>query len=364
MYTGTMLLNAAQVEPSRWAERGIGAAVVTGALLVHACTPRIGLYLQNFLGIFKIVVLLFIIVTGFVALGQDRVSPSNFTNAFEGATNVSAASMCSALYSVIWAFIGYSNAFYALSGEFTCLALPQQVHIARVQELTVAQRTEVRNPIRTAKRAAPLALLVVTILYMLVNIAFFAAVPKSTIISSNRLLAAEFFGIMFNSQAANRAVSVLIALSAIGNVLSVLFGQGRINQELGREALIPFSKFFASNKPFDTPFAGLALQWAVTLVIILAPPGGDVYAFLLNLISYPLNCVNVLVSVALLLLTLRRAHYNWQSPIRATLPVIIFFLLANLFLVVVPLVKPDPGQEPYTDLPYWLHVGAFTEFCP
>lgn len=116
---------------------------------------------------------------------------------------------------------------------------------------------------------------------MLVNIAFFAAVPKETILSSNRLLAAEFFGAMFGDRA-NRAVSVLIALSAIGNVLSVLFSQGRINQELGREGVLPFSKFFGSNKPFDTPFAGLALQWAVTLVIVLAPPEGDVYAFLLS----------------------------------------------------------------------------------
>lgn len=97
-----------------------------------------------------------------------------------------------------------------------------------------------------------------------------------------RLVASLFIEKMFG-QSAGRAINVIIALSAIGNVLAVIFGQGRINQELGREGVLPFSKFFASNKPFNAPFAGLALQWAVSLVIMLAPPEGDAYSFLLNL---------------------------------------------------------------------------------
>lgn len=49
-----------------------------------------------------------------------------------------------ALYNVIWSYIGYSNANYALS--------------------------ETKNPVRTLKIAAPLALGLVSILYMLVNV--------------------------------------------------------------------------------------------------------------------------------------------------------------------------------------------------
>ncbi|KAK4049712.1 hypothetical protein OIV83_003987 [Microbotryomycetes sp. JL201] len=333
VYAGTLLLNAGQLEATRWRERGIGVGVVMFALLIHAVTPKWGLRLQNALGIFKIGVLLFIVIAGFVALGGHVKAgvpePSNFSNAFAGAGSINASSFVNGLYSVIWSFIGYSNVFYALS--------------------------EVRNPIRTVKIAAPLALGAVALLYMLVNIAYFAAVPKDRILDSNRLLAAEFFTAMFGNSA-GRAVSVLIALSAIGNSMAVLFGQGRINQELGREGVLPFSKFFGSNRPFNTPFAGLALQAAVTLVIILAPPGGDVYGFLLNLISYPLNIFNVLVSFALIVISLRRDHYKWQPPIKATLPVCIFFFAANVFLVIVPMIKPEAGSEPYSDLPYWLHV--------
>ncbi len=123
-----------------------------------------------------------------------------------------------ALYNVIWSYSGYSNANYALS--------------------------ETKNPVQTLKRAAPAALLLVSILYMLTNvsrslsfkfrnnsltllqIAYFAAVPKADIVSSGRIVAATFFRNMFG-KSAERVLSVFVALSAFGNVLSVIFSQGR-----------------------------------------------------------------------------------------------------------------------------------------
>lgn len=49
-----------------------------------------------------------------------------------------------ALYNIIWSYIGYSNANYALS--------------------------ETKNPVRTLKIAGPLALSSVAVLYMFVNV--------------------------------------------------------------------------------------------------------------------------------------------------------------------------------------------------
>lgn len=39
-----------------------------------------------------------------------------------------------------------------------------------------------------------------------------------------------------------------------------IFSQGRVNQELGREGILPFSKFWASSKPFNAPLSGLGLR--------------------------------------------------------------------------------------------------------
>lgn len=249
---GEYILQAAQVEVNRFNQRAIGIACITSAFLIHGLALKWGLRLQNFLGVIKIVILLIIIIGGFVALGGHvklDVQPDNFTNAFSGTTG-SAYGVVNALYNVIWSYIGYSNANYALS--------------------------ETKDPVRTLKRAGPLALGIVAILYMLANIAYFAAVPRDELVGSGRILAATFFRNVMGPHA-ERALSVFVALSAFGNVLSVIFSQGRIVQELGREGILPFSGFFASNKPFGAPLAGLFEHWVVSMIIMLAPPPGDAY---------------------------------------------------------------------------------------
>lgn len=40
---------------------------------------------------------------------------------------------------------------------------------------------------------------------------------------------------------------------------------------------------------------------------------------------------------------------------RATLPVTLFFLLSNVYLVIAPFVPPSDGNSVYEALPYYLH---------
>ncbi|KAL2841271.1 amino acid/polyamine transporter I [Aspergillus pseudoustus] len=329
---GQYILNAAEVEVDRWNQRGIGLACITAAFLIHAFALKWGLRLQNFLGVIKLLVILIIIVSGWVALGGHTKldeTPHNFRNAFDGTTG-SGYGIVMSLYNVIWSFIGYSNANYALS--------------------------ETKNPVRTLKIAAPLAIGSVGILYMFVNIAYFAAVPLEDFKAAESIVAAVFFRNMFGPRA-EKAMSVFVALSAFGNVLSVIFSQGRIVQELAREGILPFSKIWASNKPFKSPAAGLFEHWVVSVIIMLAPPPGDAYNFLLNLISYPLSIVNVFVSAGLIYIYLTREKNfpNWNPGIRATLPVTLFFCLANIYLVIAPYIPPSGGESVYNDLPYYLH---------
>ncbi|TIA30117.1 amino acid transporter [Aureobasidium pullulans] len=327
---GEYILNAAQVPVNRWNQRGIGLACITSAFLIHGLALKWGLRLQNILGVIKLIILLIIVFAGFAALGGHlRIEkPNNFDNAFEGTTG-SAYGVVTALYNVIWSFIGYSNANYSMS--------------------------EMKNPVRTLKIAAPTAIMIVGVLYLLANVAYFAAVPKEDIVSSGRILAAQFFRNVFGLRA-ERALSVFVALSAYGNVLSVIFSQGRLVQELGREGILPFSRLWASNKPFNAPFMGLFEHWAVSVIIMLAPPPGDAYNFVLNVISYPLSVVNVFVSIALIWIYTHKEEFQWNPPVKATLPVAIFFFLSNVYLVIAPFVPPPtPEQNQYTSLPYYLH---------
>ncbi|KIK53749.1 hypothetical protein GYMLUDRAFT_49186 [Collybiopsis luxurians FD-317 M1] len=329
---GEYILEAANIEPGRWTLRFVGFFCVTFAFLLHGTSLKWGLYLQNGLGVFKFVVLVLVVVAGFLALGGHVDNgtgrkPGNFEHAFEG-TTASVSSICLSLYNVIWSYMGFSNINYALS--------------------------EVKNPKRTIRIAGPLAILVVTILYILANISYFAAASKAEITGSGRLVAALLFKNVFGSKT-ERMLDVFVALSALGNVLSVIFSQGRVNQELGREGVLPFSKFWASNKPFNAPFAGLGLHWAVCLIVIFALPPGDAYNFVLNVITYPLSIINAVISFGIIYLTLLRPYDDWSSVNRWALAAAAFFGSANVFLVVVPLTRPPAGAEPYQSLPYWTH---------
>ena len=146
---------------------------------------------------------------------------------------------------------------------------------------------------------------------------------------------------------------------------------------MGREGILPFSKLWVSNKPFNAPAAGLFEHWVVSVIIMLAPPPGDAYNFLVkyvppphkidpsnkqqtnnnSLISYPLSIVNCFVSGGLIYiyLTQKTNFPDWAPGIRATLPVTIFFFLSNCYLVVAPYVPPTPDQNVYEELPYYLH---------
>lgn len=80
-----------------------------------------------------------------------------------------------------------------------------------------------KDPSRTIRIAGPLGIAVVTVLYMLANVAYFAGASKEEITHSGRLVAALLFRNVYGVNA-ERILSAFIALCAIGNVLSVVCG--------------------------------------------------------------------------------------------------------------------------------------------
>jgi len=161
-------------QPAPIATRLAGVLCLTFTLLLHGIRPSWGIALQNTLGVLKIFALLGIALSGLAALvgvpGFSIEPPRNFDwgRMWEGSGKNGMNAFVMGLFTVVWSFVGYSNANYALS--------------------------EVRDPVRTFRRAAPLAMISVTVAYMLVNIAYYAVVPKEEILGSGRIVAAMFFG--------------------------------------------------------------------------------------------------------------------------------------------------------------------------
>ncbi|KAK4706086.1 replication factor C subunit 2/4, partial [Phenoliferia sp. Uapishka_3] len=211
------------------------------------------LLLTNLLGVIKTVTLIFIVITGFVVLGgHTRVENprANFHHAFEGSTS-SGNAIANAIVKLNFSFAGYNNAMNVMN--------------------------EVKDPVKTLRWAAPASLSLVSVLYILANVAYLAAVPKDEIKSSGTLVAALFFSKVFGESAGSRVLPALVSLSAFGNLIAVLVGQSRVVREIGRQGVLPWPELWTSSYPFGTPLLPLFVKWLLTVIAgdrtcVSAPP--------------------------------------------------------------------------------------------
>lgn len=104
-------------------------------------------------------------------------------------------------------------------------------------------------------------------------------VPKEELAAAKEIAASLFFKSVFGEAGGVNGLNFLIALSAFGNLISVLLGQSRLLRECGRQGVLPYPRFWASTRPFGTPLGPYFVEWLVTIVMILAPPAGDAFAF-------------------------------------------------------------------------------------
>jgi amino acid transporter len=95
---------------SEWEKRGIAIAVISFITLVHILLPNWGVRGMNAIGVMKVVLLLFIVLTGWVVLSGSVRSVqdpyASFHNAFAGSAT-SSNLYATALFKVLNSFAGY-----------------------------------------------------------------------------------------------------------------------------------------------------------------------------------------------------------------------------------------------------------------
>ncbi|KAK0746925.1 amino acid permease-domain-containing protein [Schizothecium vesticola] len=306
--------------PSPWELKGVAVAGYTAALLCVITHTRFSYWVSNGIGIIKVLTLIFISVTGFVVLGGhvSRVaSPhANFVDAFEGSPTP--FGLTSALYRIIFAYSGFENAFNVVN--------------------------EIKNPVKQLRRHSFLAVGIVALLYIFANIAYFAAVPKEDMRASKQIAASLFFANVFGSGNAVRGLNFLIVLSSFGNIIAVMLGTSRLIRECGRQGVLPFPRLWASTRPFGTPLGPYVVKWALNVIMILAPPAGDAFNFITDLQIFPSAFFHLILSVGIYIVRYRRRRLRLKrADFRAWDPVIIFNILINLYLFVMPWYPPAGG---------------------
>ncbi|OBZ67918.1 High-affinity methionine permease [Grifola frondosa] len=286
-------------------------AVIFFVTVLHGLTPRVGTYLMNALSVFKIVILLFIIVTGMPNFAILR--------------SLAHCAYATATFKVLFSYGGWSNVNYVMNN--------------------------VKNPVRTLMIAGPLGLGICVVLNLLANVAYFAAATKDEIKETGVTVASLFFANVFGSEA-QRALTVFVALSQRFGTFAV----ARVNQELAKEGIpLPFgNRFWASNWPTGkSPLPGLIIHLIPSIIVIIAPPPAVAYPFILDIEGYPQQIINFFVVIGLFWLRWRKP--NAVRPFKVWWPLAVFFLAAAVFLLVAPFLRPANKVGDTPPLPYYLY---------
>jgi amino acid transporter len=115
-----------------------------------------------------------------------------------------------------------------------------------------------------------------------------------------------------------------------------------LNQEIARQGFLPFSRILASSRPFNAPLGGLIVHYIPSLLVIVLPPAGDVYSFILEVEGYPGQFFVLATSVGLLLLRYKRPDIN--RPFKAWLPAVWLRIVLCLSLIAAPFFPPRDGK--------------------
>ncbi|KAF1738974.1 Low-affinity methionine permease [Beauveria bassiana] len=333
-YTLYALAGHEQAGGGEAAQKYVAVGMLTLVTAIHLFTPRFGIKLQDFLGWVKIGIVIFMILCGVyvvvfqpdtgvpTTLGSSSSSSSSesqqltWHRLWEG-SNWNWGVLCTSLFKVFYSYSGLENISNVLN--------------------------EVKDPVRTLRSVTRTALVTACIMYFLINIAYFLVVPLDEIKGSGELIAALFFQRIFGSGLGGRVLPLFVALSAFGNVLVVVFAMARLKHEIARQGFLPFSDLLSSTKPFNSPFGGLIVNYIPSFLIIVLPPSGRIYSFILEVEGYAGQLTGLAIAVGLL--WLRYKQPDLHRPYKASLLAVTVKLLLSVALLVAPFVPP---KEKYT----------------
>lgn len=178
------------------------------------------------------------------------------------------------------------------------------------------------------------------------------SVPKDELLKSKTVAASLFFTKIFGVNA-SRGLNILVILSAFGNLIAVLIGQSRVIREIGRQGVLPYPKFWATTRPFGTPVGPYLLKWGMTTLMILAPPAGDAFNFIVDLQSYPDALFLLAMALGVFFIRRQRAKLGLPgSSYRSWTAAVVFFILVKAFILVMPWYPPKGGRYG-GDVSFW-----------
>jgi len=191
-------------------------------------------------------------------------------------------------------------------------------------------------------------------------------------------VAALFFARIFGPANSSKIQNSFMAFSSFGNIIVQTFTAARVKQELAKEGILPFTKFFANNKSLRlfnsgrnasfagetsnaTPVGALVLHWIFTVVLIIVTiPGqntSDSYRIFVNLYSFVVDALfGCAIGLGIIMFRLNK-HAKWAQNSKSNKYVsfltALVFTLANCFPLVAIWIQPDGKSRISLPVKWW-----------
>jgi L-type amino acid transporter 5 len=283
------------------AARLIAAVAIAFLTFVNCVSVKVSCKIQNVFTVIKTLALVVVIITGIVALVQGRIE--NFENMFEGSTK-DPGRVALAFYSGMFSY----------SGWYTLNFLTE----------------ELKNPYKNLPRAIWISMPLVTVIYVLVNVAYFAVLTAPEIIASEAV-AVSFADRMFGLMA--WTMPIFVAFSCFGSLNGCILSVSRMFFVGSREGHLPIFLSLINVNKF-TPVPAVMFEGIFSILLLFI--SGDLY-LLINCVSF-VEALSFLVCTIILLIYKRKniARPN-ENTIRVHISLPIIFATVCLFLVLFPL---------------------------
>lgn len=271
-------------------------ALIVLMCAVHAARVSVGGRVQDALTGFKV-----LLIVLFIGIGVVAIDPARLAAAERPLLDATLSpEMAVALIFVTFSYSGWNAATYVAG--------------------------EVRDPARTLPLALLAGTLLVTALYLALNLVFLGAAPADALrgeVAVGHVAATHLLG-----EGAGRALSAIIALGLVSTVGALVMTGTRVLEAMGRDhgALATL----AQRATGSGPFVAVALEGAAAIIMVLSASFDE----LLGYIGFTLSLFAALTVLGVIVLRVRRPalarpYRTWGYPVTP-----LVFVLVMLWMIV------------------------------
>ncbi|OCK93116.1 uncharacterized protein K441DRAFT_723812 [Cenococcum geophilum 1.58] len=256
--------------PDPWFVRYIATLLIVVISFISYRCPAFIIWANRILGTAKVLLIVLLVFVGAVGYTFQRYVVPEFpelpkTFEKEGST----LDIALAILLVLYCYSGWENANYVASEIYG----GRDTHTNEFSELRI----------RNLRKGALLGVSVVSLAYCCLNLFMLAILEIESISDKERLMAVKSLptGLLPPTCSwVSFAISIFIALSAMGSVIGVTFTNSRVIRQIAKEKLLPKYDIFQGSSEYGisawdgngTPSGALFLHGALTCVAILLTP--------------------------------------------------------------------------------------------